>query len=86
MTVFLHFRYLLRRVLLPLWYPQKKKRMTIAYELQMLRLLNVGNGRTRCYFPGGVPLVDRDELKTEVMVSGRFLRSVVFLCMVIRLS
>ena len=37
-------------------------------------------------FPGGVPLVDRDELRTEMMVSGRFLRSVVFLCIVIRLS
>ena len=31
-------------------------------------------------FPGGALLVDRDGLKTEVMVSGRFLRSVVFLC------
>ena len=31
-------------------------------------------------FPGGALLADRDGLKTEVMVSGRFLRSVVFLC------
>ena len=43
-----------------------------------------GNGRTRCYFLAEFFFVDRDELKTEVMVSGRFLRGVVFLCIVIR--
>ena len=31
-------------------------------------------------FPGGALLAERDGLKTGVMVSGRFLRSVVFLC------
>ena len=51
LTVFLPCRYLLRRLLLPLCpTKKKKKRMKIAYELQLLRRLNVGNGRTRCYF------------------------------------
>ena len=71
-------------MLLPLWYPKKKNddciRVTDATPPQCRQWSN------QMLFPGGVPLVDRDELKTEVMVSGRFLRSVVFLCMVIRLS
>ena len=67
---------------------QKKKeetRMKIACELQLLRRLNVGNVSNQMLLPGGAVLADRDGLKTEVMVSGRFLRSECFSARVIRL-